>query len=153
MPVQKIVRRILHLGFLATRPMTLGVRVAAFDEEGRLFLVRHTYVPGWYLPGGGVDSGETVEQAAVRELGEEGNIEVPLGLRLMSVHFNNADSRRDHVIVYRAEAVIQREPKAPDKEIADSGFFAIDDLPDDVTDATRRRVEELCNSAPPDPYW
>ncbi|MEN3792029.1 NUDIX domain-containing protein [Fulvimarina sp. MAC3] len=153
MPAQKIVRRLMHLGFLAARPMTLGVRVAAFDDASRLFLVRHTYVPGWYMPGGGVDAGETVEAAARRELGEEANIEAPQGLRLMSVHFNTSSSRRDHVIVYRADGVVQTEPKTPDREIAESGFFPVNDLPADMTEATRRRVGEICHGAPPDPYW
>lgn len=153
MSVQKIVRRIFHLGFLATRPMTLGVRVAAFDDEGRLFLVRHTYVPGWYMPGGGVDPGETIEQAARRELREEANIEVPNELRLVSLHFNNANSRRDHVAVYRADGVVQTALKTPDREIADSGFFSLNELPTDLTEATGRRIDEICRDAPLDPYW
>ncbi|EAU42953.1 hypothetical protein FP2506_08926 [Fulvimarina pelagi HTCC2506] len=153
MAFEKIVPRLLHLGFLVTRPMTLGVRVAAFDLEGRIFLVRHTYVPGWYLPGGGVDPGETAENAARRELLEEGNIDVPQEMRLVSVHFNNLDSRRDHVLMFHADGVFQSEPKTPDREIAEAKFFAIEKLPREVTDATRRRIGELCHGEPPDPHW
>jgi 8-oxo-dGTP pyrophosphatase MutT (NUDIX family) len=51
-----------------SRGMTVGVRGAVLDEASRIFLVKHTYVPGWYLPGGGVDLGETAEAALAREL-------------------------------------------------------------------------------------
>jgi hypothetical protein len=37
--------------FRLRRPLTLGVRAAVFDGEGRIALVRHTYTPGWHLPG------------------------------------------------------------------------------------------------------
>ena len=52
--------RLFHTWFLLTRPMTLGVRALAFDAEGRILLVRHTYIRGWHLPGGGVESGQTM---------------------------------------------------------------------------------------------
>src|SRR5690606_8107006 len=50
-----------------TRGMTLGVRGVAFDPEGRVLLVEHTYLEGWWLPGGGVDRGETAQQAVRSE--------------------------------------------------------------------------------------
>src|SRR5690606_32871517 len=46
--------------------LTLGVRTAAI-VDGRVLLVRHGYVAGWQFPGGGVDPGETTEDAARRE--------------------------------------------------------------------------------------
>jgi len=145
--------RLFHLFFLLRRPMTLGTRVAAFDAEGRVFLVRHTYVAGWHLPGGGVDPGETCEAAARRELAEEGNIDCPHGVRLVSLHFNRRASRRDHVAFYRADGVRQRAPRAADREIAESGFFALSALPGGVTPATRARLAELAGAAPSAPYW
>lgn len=145
--------RLFHLAHVLRRPMTLGMRCAAFDEEGRVFLVRHTYVPGWYLPGGGVDAGETVEAALRRELREEGNLELLAPPELVAAHFNRRASRRDHVLLYVCRAVRQTAPKAPDLEIADCGFFALDALPPDATDATRRRLGELARGGPFDPYW
>lgn len=133
--------------------MTLGVRVIAFDEAGRLFLVRHTYVPGWHLPGGGVDPGETIETAVRRELREEGNLHLAKAPVLLGVYFNNAASRRDHVFLYRCEGAVQTSPKPADREIAESGFFAPDALPEGVTPATLRRLAEARGEAVPDPYW
>ncbi|MGE0237798.1 MAG: NUDIX domain-containing protein, partial [Parvibaculaceae bacterium] len=56
------------------RGMTLGVRAAIFDDQDRVFLVRHSYAPGWLFPGGGVERGETIYDALRRELVEEGGI-------------------------------------------------------------------------------
>ena len=55
--IEKALRRVLSFWFLLSRAQTLGVRAAAFDAAGRIFLVRHTYVAGWHMPGGGVDIG------------------------------------------------------------------------------------------------
>ena len=48
--------------------MTLGVRGLVIDADNRIMLVRHTYVPGFYLPGGGVEAGETMAGSLVREM-------------------------------------------------------------------------------------
>lgn len=132
--------------------MTLGVRAAAFDGAGRVLLVRHTYVGGWMMPGGGVEKGETAETSLERELGEEGNLVLDAPPRLVSVHLNRAASARDHVLFYHCPRVTQRVRKEPDGEIAEAAFFALDALPEDVTPATRQRLEELSGS-PVSPYW
>ena len=95
--------RLFHAWFLLSRPMTLGVRAIATDAERRVLLVKHTYVAGWHLPGGGVESGETVLEALAKELREEANAEFGAAPLLQSVHFNNKVTRRDHVVVYRCD--------------------------------------------------
>lgn len=47
--------RLFHLFFILTRPVTLGARAMVIDADERVLLVRHTYAPGWHLPGGGVE--------------------------------------------------------------------------------------------------
>jgi 8-oxo-dGTP pyrophosphatase MutT (NUDIX family) len=125
------------------RGMTLGVRAAVFDGEGRVFLVKHSYMPGWYLPGGGVDPGETLEEAMHRELREEGGIELTAPPELLGVYLNRAMSVRDHVAVYVCRGFRQVGEPVRNMEIVDSGFFAPDKLPDDATGATRRRLAEI----------
>jgi len=63
----------IHQALWWTRAVTLGVRALVIDGRS-VFLVRHTYRSGWFLPGGGVERGESPEAAVVRELREEGGI-------------------------------------------------------------------------------
>lgn len=132
--------------------MTLGVRAACFDEDGRVFLVRHTYVAGWHMPGGGVERHETGLQAVHKEIREEGNLVATSAPELIHVYFNNRTSDRDHVLFYRLKAR-QTALKVPDREIAESGFFPLDGLPNGTTSSTRRRLSELSGDVPFDDYW
>ncbi len=58
---------LIHAAARFVRPLTMGVRGVVFDTEGRVFLVRHSYVPGWHFPGGAVEPGETARAALIRE--------------------------------------------------------------------------------------
>jgi 8-oxo-dGTP pyrophosphatase MutT (NUDIX family) len=146
--------RLFHLLFLLRRPMTLGVRGLVLDREaGTVFLLRHTYVPGWQMPGGGVERGETAREALERELMEEGNIRLTGEPELRSFHFNPLGGGRDHIAVYLVTAFEQERPKKPDREIAESGFFPIGRLPEGVTPGTRRRVEEIIGNQTISDRW
>jgi ADP-ribose pyrophosphatase YjhB (NUDIX family) len=146
--------KLFHVYFRLKRPMTLGVRALVHNEAERtVFLIRHTYVPGWQLPGGGVETGETLREALAKELREEGNIELTVRPQLFAIYFNGRASKRDHVALYVCQGFHQTEPKVPDHEIADSGFFPIDQLPDGTTRATRERLAEVFGSAPVRDVW
>jgi 8-oxo-dGTP pyrophosphatase MutT (NUDIX family) len=94
---EPLLRRIFHAYFLLIRGMTLGVRAVVLDADTRVFLVRHSYVTGWYLPGGGVDLGETMEQAMRRELKEEGDIDLTGDAVLHGIFLNSHRAARgDH---------------------------------------------------------
>lgn len=149
----RLATRVLHGYFALSRGMTMGVRAACFDEAGRLFLVRHSYVPGWHLPGGGIERGETALEALAKEMREEGNLVLGAPPRLVHVYFNRQTSRRDHVLLYRCEGVTQLAPRLKDREIVEASFFALDALPADTTAATRRRLEELAGRAPFSDVW
>jgi len=136
-----------------TRGMTLGVRGLVIATDGSIFLVKHSYVSGWHLPGGGVEAGETLSQAIARELREEGNIEMTAPPRLHGIFFNNRASRRDHVALFVVRAFRQTAAPVPNGEIIAHGFFAPDALPNDTTAATRARIIEVLGGAPVSERW
>jgi ADP-ribose pyrophosphatase YjhB (NUDIX family) len=152
-PLLRAAHRLYMLQARFTRGMTMGVRAIAIDPAGRVFLVRHTYVAGWHLPGGAVDPGETAEQALHRELREEGNLRQGQAPALHGVFLNRRVSRRDHVLVYVMREAVQTAPRAPDREIAESGFFAPDALPEGTTASTKARLAEALRGAPVSPDW
>jgi 8-oxo-dGTP pyrophosphatase MutT (NUDIX family) len=133
--------------------MTLGVRGVVLDRETRVFLVKHSYVSGWHLPGGGVEVGETFLDALVRELMEEGRIELTGEAALHGVFFNSYASRRDHVAVYVIRHFRQDRPPEPNREIVACGFFEASALPPDTTEGTRLRVAEVLENKPPIATW
>jgi ADP-ribose pyrophosphatase YjhB (NUDIX family) len=150
---EPVTRRVLHFYWRFSRGLTLGVRAVVFDGSGRVFLIVHSYVSGWHLPGGGVEIGETAAEALGRELREEGNIELVEPPTLFGVYFNRRISRRDHVALYVVRAFRQDAPPQPNHEIVAHGFFATDALPPETTRATRERIAEVLSGRKPAELW
>lgn len=146
-------RRLFHLYWRFARGMTLGVRAVVLDGQGKVFLIKHSYVSGWHLPGGGVEVGETFIDALRRELMEEGRIEVMGEPVLHGVFLNSHVSRRDHVAIYVVRQFGQDRPPEPNREIIDSGFFDAAALPPETTRGTRLRIAEVLEGKPPIPTW
>ncbi|HWV55362.1 NUDIX domain-containing protein [Pseudorhodoplanes sp.] len=151
--LEPAIRRVMHLYWRLSRPMTLGARAAVFDAQGHVFLIRHSYVDGWHLPGGGVEAGESMVGALARELMEEGHIALTAPPALHGIFFNGHVSRRDHVALYVVRDFEQVSPPVPNREIVAHGFFALDALPPDTTRATRARLAEILSGAPAAERW
>ena len=153
MRFERISARLMHIYFRFARPMTLGVRAIVADSENRILLVRHTYVAGWHLPGGGVEAGESMLEALAREVEEEGAVRMRAPAILHGMFFNRSASPRDHVAVYLMRDFEVLGVRAPDHEIAEAGFFRRHAMPDGVTRATLARLAEALDGAPMDAFW
>ncbi|MDA8869934.1 NUDIX domain-containing protein [Rhizobiaceae bacterium] len=152
--VFKLVRSNLFIAYrLANSAMTLGVRAIVMDTRGEVLLVRHTYTDGWYLPGGGVERGETMVGAIAKELQDEANVALAAPPKLLAMFHNTRHSRFDHVALYLCVGAVQVSPKEPDSEIAEAAYFPMDGLPDDITASTQRRLEEFRTGGPYAENW
>lgn len=152
-PLQRVIGWLLHFYFRLSRGMTLGVRAAVLNEAREVLLVRHTYTPGWHLPGGGVEPNETLLDALAKELHEEANIVLTGPATLHGVFLNRHVSARDHVAVFIVRLFTQSAPKQPDREIAEARFFPLSALPDKTTPGTRRRLVEIVEGAALPAEW
>jgi 8-oxo-dGTP pyrophosphatase MutT (NUDIX family) len=149
LPLQRMVIALSRF----TRGMTLGVRALVIAPDGCIFLVKHSYISGWHLPGGGVEAGETLIDALIRELREEGNLEPTAPPRLHGMFLNHRLSSRDHVAVFVVRDFRELGTPVPNLEIIAHGFFPLDDLPNDTTASTRARIIEVLGGAPIAEHW
>lgn len=161
LPVPKWIFRFLMVVQAGTRGASLGTRILVMDEMNRVFLVRHSYMAGWYLPGGGVERGEVPLNAVMRELEEEAGMGVHgPDVALLGVYLNDRAAVPDYVLLYQVRnwrwlSVDGLPPDAAseDGEIVEADFFALDALPKDISPATRRRLDEIQGKCPPDTLW
>lgn len=143
-PVHKPVARL-------TRGMTLGSRVVALKGD-EVMLVQHSYSPGWILPGGGVERGETLVEAAIREAREEAGLIADGPLELHGIFSNDAVFRGDHVACFVMRAFSQAN-WSPDLEISAARFFPVKALPEGTTEGSRRRLAEIVDGIPISQHW
>ena len=134
------------------RPRTRGVKLMLFNEKGEILLIRNSYGRSdqFVLPGGGVRPWEKPELAAVREAREELSCEVDK-LTLVSTHCSSAQGKRDTVTVYSGD--VAEAIKADGFEVEEARFFAVDALPENISAATGRRIEEWTGNRKRDGAW
>jgi 8-oxo-dGTP pyrophosphatase MutT (NUDIX family) len=134
--------RLLFLGYriycFLFRPKLLGVRVMLIQDR-QVLLVRQTYLPGWFMPGGGVKRNETLDEAIRREAREEVGAEMKT-LELVGAYTNFQGYKSDHNILFLSTDFTFSGQS--DQEIAEVRFFPLDALPEDIWPGHRLRLEE-----------
>lgn len=135
------------------RGMTLGAQGAVIDAKGRVLLVRHSYRQGWFFPGGGVEWGETLETALVRELDEEVGVTLSAPPELHGVFANFASFPGDHIALFVVRHWQRRGDYFRKGEIAEAGMFARHELPEATNPGTRVRIAEILDGGKGGPHW
>jgi ADP-ribose pyrophosphatase YjhB (NUDIX family) len=149
----RLAARLLKPYWRLTRGLTLGAQGLVIDEADRVLLIRHSYRPGWFFPGGGVERGETLIEALGRELMEEAGVALAGPPALHGLFANAARFPGDHIALYVVRAWTQASVPKPNLEIAEQGFFARDALPPVVDPGSVRRLREVFDAAPIAAHW
>lgn len=113
--------------------LRLGCSAAIFDDQGRIFLTRRTDNGQWCLPGGGMESGESVKEACEREVWEETGLRVRV-VRLVGVYSYPdqlvvyPDGNKAHIVALHFEAEILDGEPALSNETTDFGYFTWEEV-------------------------
>jgi len=135
------------------RGLTLGAQGVVIDGDDRVLLVRHSYRPGWFFPGGGVEWGETIEIALQRELEEEVGVSLTAPPRLHGVFANFASFPGDHIALFVVRDWQRREGHLRRGEIAEAAMFERARLPEQTDSGTRTRLAEIFDGAAVKAAW
>jgi len=145
---------VLKVYWWVVRPFTVGVKAVIVNEKGEVLLVKHTYQDGWHLPGGAVKKGESVSKGIEREIREEVGVICRVTPReLKSVYYNQKFRKNDHISLFHIKEWQEIDENVSSIEIAESGFFALEDLPEDTTRATRERIQECVQGQDAPERW
>lgn len=128
-------------------------RVAAgvmlWDEEGRVLLVRPSYKPGWDVPGGYVEPGESPRQACAREIREELGVEAPIG-PLLVVDWAPHPAEGDKILFVFDGGLLPREDRArihlDPVELTEYRFVELADVGDLLIPRLARRLLSAASS-------
>jgi ADP-ribose pyrophosphatase YjhB (NUDIX family) len=135
------------------RGLTLGAQGVVIDGDDRVLLVRHSYRPGWFFPGGGVEWNETIETALARELEEEVGVSLTEPAQLHGIFGNFVSFPGDHIAAFVVRNWQRKGDYRKLGEIDETGMFGPRDLPDQTDAGTRARLAEIFDQSPISPLW
>ena len=146
--------------YFATNPTNVRLTVSAVAKRvggnGEILLIQRADNAHWGLPGGHVEPGESVAQAAAREVLEETGCEIEVG-RLIGVYSDpgrqtveSSSGERSQFINLCFEGRVIGEMGSPTtpEETLNAGFFAPDAFPEPFVPIHRIRIEDAASQEP-----
>jgi mutator protein MutT len=115
----------------------IGVFALIFNDEKQILLGHRRDIDWWNLPGGGMESGETVEEALCREVREETGLEVKVE-RLVGVY--SKPQKQEVVLTFLCQVIDGTLQST--EETRESRYFAPDALPGNTLPKHRQRIED-----------
>ena len=148
---QKIATRIIRKTQCILGMVTLGSRAIIINPQNQVLLVKHTYEPHWYIPGGGIKKGESAKACILRELKEEVGLTTTTEPQLFGIYFHTYLGVDDYPIIYviTEYSIID----AHSAEIEQIGWFDMDNLPEMISPGTKRRLCEYFFKQPQSETW
>jgi 8-oxo-dGTP diphosphatase len=118
----RVAYQLMRLYWFVARPNTHGALVAIW-HDGKLLLIKNSYVSYHCLPGGYLKRGETATAAAVRELAEECSIRVrPEELHLGRCETHRFEGRTDTVEIFDLEVAARPPFRVDRREVVAAAF-------------------------------
>lgn len=143
----QVAHRVLLYYFRLTRPVVLSVRIMLVDD-GNVLMLKHTYMPDWFFPGGLVDRHETPLEAAKREAFEEVGVVCNSEPKFLGVFSFIGQFQNDSIVLFACDDYSRGE-QVDKWEIEEIQTFPLTDLPSDVWPGTERRVAHYLSGEPP----
>lgn len=122
----------------------IAVNVAVI-HEGKILLTKREDFEVWCLPSGGVEEGESLAEAAMRETKEETGVDVEL-TRLVGVYSRLGGMPDVHAVLYEAKP-IGGELRLQPGETIEVKYFTFDELPNEIAFAHKKRIADAFNGS------
>jgi 8-oxo-dGTP diphosphatase len=144
--------RLMRVYWMVRRPNTHGALVALW-HDGRILLVRNSYVPYHSLPGGYVRTTESGRDAAVRELLEETGLRaLPEQLQPAIDEWHDWEGKREHIEIFELDVARAPAIQVDNREVVAAEWFTPDRALDlDLFGPLRKLIQRRAGSsaAPP----
>ena len=142
--IYKLTHPLIRAYWRICKPKTFGAK-AILIHETSILLTKNINARYWSLPGGKIDKGETPEHCILRELQEELALCVSKTSFLLGTYSSQQEGKQDTVYVFIVNLPSMLFEKQWELETAK--WFPLNALPEDISPAALRRLEEYRSGA------
>ena len=122
--------------------MSLGISVAVINGNNEILLVKRKDYHVWCMPGGRVEIGESLSEAAIRETYEETNIKIQVEYLIGSYSRPHWYDNFYHVLLFKAKPITNNLIFQKD-ECVDIGYFSQTNIPKNLLLGQKNRIEDV----------